>query len=52
MLDVLWESIETDAAALTDEQRTELDCRAAAYRRNPADVIPWEQILANLIKKQ
>lgn len=34
------------AAPLTDAQREELDRRLAAYRANPDDVIPWEEIEA------
>jgi putative addiction module component (TIGR02574 family) len=52
LLDALWESLESDPPALTDEQRTELDCRVAMYRRNPSDVIPWEQVRASLFKQQ
>lgn len=52
LLDALWESLEADAPALTDEQRAELDYRLAKYARNPSDVIPWEQVRARLFKKQ
>ncbi|HZL56351.1 MAG TPA: addiction module protein [Bryobacteraceae bacterium] len=52
LLDVLWESLEADVPALTDEQRAELDHRLAMYARNPSDVIPWEQVGAGLFKKQ
>ena len=51
LLDVLWESLESDASALTDEQRSELDDRVAAYKRNPLDVVSWEQVRAGLLKK-
>jgi putative addiction module component (TIGR02574 family) len=51
LLDAVWESLEADAAALTDEQRAELDRRIAYHERNPSDVIPWEQIRARLLKK-
>jgi putative addiction module component (TIGR02574 family) len=44
LIDVLWESLEADAAALTDEQRTELDYRVAKYEQNPSDVISWESV--------
>jgi putative addiction module component (TIGR02574 family) len=49
---MLWESIEADIPALTEEQRSELDHRVARYKQNPADVIPWEHVRANLFKKQ
>jgi putative addiction module component (TIGR02574 family) len=52
LLDVLWESLEADAPAPTDEQRAELDYRVAKYEQNPSDVIPWEQVRAGLFKKQ
>ncbi len=52
LLDFLWENLEEDAAALTEAQRTELDYRTAKYERNPADVIPWEQVRAGLLRKQ
>jgi len=52
LLDMLWESIEADVPALTEEQRAELDYRVARYRQNPSDVIPWEQVRADLFKKQ
>ena len=47
---MLWESIEADIPALTDEQGAELDDRVARYRQNPSDVVPWEQVRANLFK--
>ena len=52
LLDVLWESLEAEAPALTDEQRAELDYRVARYEQNPSDVIPWEDVRAILFKKQ
>jgi putative addiction module component (TIGR02574 family) len=53
LIDALWESLEADApAALTDEQRAEMDYRVARYQSNPSDVIPWEQVKAALFKKQ
>jgi putative addiction module component (TIGR02574 family) len=51
LLDAVWESLEADAATLTDEQRAELDRRIAHHERNPSDVIPWEQVKAHLFKK-
>jgi putative addiction module component (TIGR02574 family) len=52
LIDMLWESIETEIPALTEEQRTELDDRVARYAQNPSDVIPWEQIRTELFNKQ
>jgi putative addiction module component (TIGR02574 family) len=51
LLDAVWESLEADAAALTDTQRAELDYRVARHEQNPSDVISWEQIRAGLSKK-
>ena len=49
---VLWESLEADAPALTDEQRAELNYRVARYEQSPSDVISWEHVRAGLVKKQ
>ena len=51
LLDAVWESLEADAASLTDAQRAELDHRIARHERNPSDTIPWEQVRARLSKK-
>ena len=51
LLDALWESLEADEVPLTEVQRAELDYRIARHEQNPADVIPWEQGRAGLLKK-
>jgi putative addiction module component (TIGR02574 family) len=51
LLDLLWESLDTDDLPLTEDQRRELDDRIARHEQNPSDVIPWEQVKANLLKK-
>lgn len=51
LLDTVWESLEADAASLTDAQRAELDHRIARHGQNPTDVVPWEQVRAGLFKK-
>jgi putative addiction module component (TIGR02574 family) len=51
LLDALWKSLEADAASLTDAQRAELDHRIVRHNLNPADVVPWEQVRAGLLKK-
>ena len=51
LLDAVWESLEADAASLTDAQRAELDSRIERHEKNPSDVIPWEQVKARLFKK-
>jgi putative addiction module component (TIGR02574 family) len=50
LLDEVWESLEADAASLTDAQRTELDHRLARHQQNPSDVVRWEQVKAGLLK--
>lgn len=51
LLDLLWESLDKDDLPLTEDQRRELDNRIARHEQNPSDVIPWEQVKANLLKK-
>jgi putative addiction module component (TIGR02574 family) len=51
LLDVVWESLESDAASLTDAQRAELDYRINRHEKNPSDIISWEQVRAKLFKK-
>ena len=51
LLDVVWESLEADALSLTEAQRAELDYRIARHDQNPSDVIPWEQVRADLFSK-
>ena len=51
LLDAVWESLEADALLLTEAQRTELDDRIARHEQNPSDVVPWEQVRAELFKK-
>jgi putative addiction module component (TIGR02574 family) len=51
LLDTVWESLEADAASLTDAQRAELDHRIARHDQNPSDTIPWEQVRTDLFKR-
>jgi putative addiction module component (TIGR02574 family) len=51
LIDALWESLEMDVQAPTDEQRAELDDRVARYQTNLSNVIPCEQVKAGLFKK-
>jgi putative addiction module component (TIGR02574 family) len=51
LLDVLWESLETDAPELTEEQRLELNYRVARYERNPSEALSWEQVKAGLLRR-
>ena len=51
LLDLLWESLDKDDLPLTEDQRKELDYRIARHEQNPSDVIPWEQVKANLLRR-
>jgi len=51
LLEAVWESLEADAASLTDSQRAELDSRIARHEQNPSDVIAWESVRTSLFKK-
>jgi putative addiction module component (TIGR02574 family) len=51
LLDVVWESLESEAQSLTEAQRAELDARIARHEKNPSDVIPWEKVRAGLFEK-
>jgi putative addiction module component (TIGR02574 family) len=51
LLDTVWESLEADAALLTDAQRAELDYRITRHEQNASDVIPWQQVRAGLFRK-
>jgi putative addiction module component (TIGR02574 family) len=51
LLDLLWESLETENVPLSEAQRAELDYRIARHEQNPSDVVPWEQVKAALFKK-
>jgi putative addiction module component (TIGR02574 family) len=51
LLDTVWESLEADAASLTEAQKAELDHRITSHEQNPSDVIPWQQVRAGLFKK-
>ena len=51
LLDEVWESLEAEAARLTDAQRAELDSRIERLERNPSDVVPWEKVRADLFKR-
>jgi putative addiction module component (TIGR02574 family) len=51
LLDAVWESLEADALSLTDPQRAELDYRIARHQQIPSDIIPWDEVKANLFKK-
>lgn len=54
LIDGLWESVAGEGyePALTPEQAVELDRRLEAHQRNPADVVAWESIKADLGNRQ
>jgi putative addiction module component (TIGR02574 family) len=37
-----------DDLSLTDEQKTEIDCRLADYRENPDKALAWEDVRERL----
>ncbi len=40
----IWQSLDvTEAGQLTEAQRADLKLRLEEYRKNPNDVIPWEE---------
>jgi putative addiction module component (TIGR02574 family) len=41
----------TDFLALTPAEESELDRRLKAHAKNPANVVPWETVKADLDKK-
>jgi putative addiction module component (TIGR02574 family) len=51
-IDALWQSQESEPFTLTPEQRAELRDRVARYRKDPSDVIPWEQVKADLLRER
>jgi len=46
----LWDSLPDDSTepALTDRQRAELDRRIEAYRKDPRDGAPWDEVRARI----
>jgi putative addiction module component (TIGR02574 family) len=54
LIETLWESITAEGyePPLTAEQATELDQRLDAHQRNPEEVISWESIKEDLLKRR
>ena len=50
----IWDSIAQapDALELTEEQRTELDKRLEAYRRDPKAGSPWSEVKARVLSSR
>ena len=51
LIDALWVDVASHAEALTNAQTEELERRLADHARNPDDVIPWEQVKANVLHR-
>ena len=53
LIETLWQSIAEEGyePPLTSEQAAELDRRLEAHRRNPDDVISWDSIKEDFLKK-
>lgn len=49
----LWELVgpRDDELPLTAEQRAELDRRLDAYRADPSEARPWDEVRSDLLKK-
>ena len=50
LVEAIWEGIEVESPApeLTEAKKQELDRRLAEHAANPDDVIPWEQVRADI----
>jgi putative addiction module component (TIGR02574 family) len=50
LVEDIWDSIAAvpEAVQLSDEQMAEIERRLEDYRRNPDDVVPWEEAKARL----
>lgn len=53
LMEEIWESITAhpECLELTEQQKTELDRRMAGFERDPDQVIPWEQVEAELRRR-
>ena len=53
LAEAIWQGIEAEQPLpeLTEAQKRELDRRLAEHEANPDDVIPWEQVKAELEAK-
>jgi putative addiction module component (TIGR02574 family) len=54
LVEALWESMTQEGyePPLTPEQAAELDRRVEAHRRNPNDVVSWESIKEDLLRRK
>jgi len=46
LVEDIWDTIAQvpEKVVLTDEQKTELDCRLDAYHKDPEEGSPWEMV--------
>ena len=53
LVEDIWDSIVElpEAVSLTDDQKRELDHRLDAYRQNPNEGSPWEQVRQRIQKQ-
>jgi putative addiction module component (TIGR02574 family) len=54
LVEDIWDSIAvegSDAVALTDAQRQELRRRMEAHDADPSSAVPWEQVRAELLRR-
>lgn len=53
LVEDIWDSIAAvpEAVELTDEQMAEIERRLENYRRNPHDVVPWEEVKERLMRR-
>ena len=53
LIDALWDSVAEEGFGppLTPAQAAELDRRLVAHRNNPNDVVAWESIKEDLVRK-
>jgi len=53
LANAIWDSIgeQSHSPLITEPQRQELERRLTEHQANPNDVIPWEQIRADALKR-
>ena len=52
LVEDIWDSIaqDTEAFPLSEEQKTEVDRRLEAHRRDPESAIPWTEVRRELFE--
>lgn len=53
LVEDIWDSIAAvpEAVKLTDERMAEVERRLEDYRKNPDDVVPWEEVRERLRRR-